>query len=68
MVYAAVGMLSYELDPKNPLAMIDKIGEESGQGLAFIVYPAVLSRMGSYSRVSIKCVKKKKTSETMKKD
>ena len=49
VVYAAIGMLSYEMDPSNPEAGIDAIGGESGQGLAFVVYPAVLSRMGDYS-------------------
>jgi len=51
VVYAAVGMLSYELNPANPEAMIETIGQDQGQSLAFVVYPAVLSRMGSYSWV-----------------
>ena len=55
VVYGTVGMLSYEYDSSNLARNFDRIASNSGQGLVFVVYPAVLSKMGSYSLI-VSCV------------
>ena len=49
VVYGAIGMLSYEYDNNFPEEHFNQIAENSGQGLAFVVYPTVVSSMGQFS-------------------
>ena len=49
VVYGSIGVLAYDMNSENPGEHFDKIAENSGQGLIFVAYPTMLSKMGDFS-------------------